>query len=114
MVGLIVLKERAVHVSLKECGLRSIWIWLDAVCGDDADYLKVFFSWLGFDLNADNEKERNIIRFLTIISESAYYKLIDNEVGVVFNLESVYKAVLSHTDAVVSLVTRRQRALCVF
>lgn len=73
---------------------------LDAVCGDDADYLKVFFSWLGFDLNADNEKERNIIRFLTIISESAYYKLIDNEVGVVFNLESVYKAVLSHTDAV--------------
>ena len=73
---------------------------LDAVCGDDADYLKVFFSWLGFDLNADNEKESNIIRFLTIISESAYYKLIDNEVGVVFNLESVYKAVLSHTDAV--------------
>ncbi|MCF2619697.1 AAA family ATPase [Oscillibacter valericigenes] len=73
---------------------------LDAVCGDDADYLKVFFSWLGFDLNADNEKERNIIRFLTIISESAYYKLIDNEAGVVFNLESVYKAVLSHTDAV--------------
>lgn len=61
---------------------------------------KSFFSWLGFDLNADNEKERNIIRFLTIISESAYYKLIDNEVGVVFNLESVYKAVLSHTDAV--------------
>lgn len=73
---------------------------LDAVCGDDADYLKVFFSWLGFDLNADNEKERNIIRFLTIISESAYYKLIDNEADVVFNLESVYKAVLSHTDAV--------------
>ena len=73
---------------------------LDAVCGDDADYIKIFFSWLGFDLNADNEKERNIIRFLTIISESAYYKLIDNEVGVVFNLESVYKAVLSHTDAV--------------
>ena len=73
---------------------------LDAVCGDDADYLKVFFSWLGFDLNADNEKERNIIRFLTIISESAYYKLIDNDADVVFNLESVYKAVLSHTDAV--------------
>ena len=73
---------------------------LDAVCGDDADYLKVFFSWLGFDLNADSKKERNIIRFLTIISESAYYKLIDNEAGVVFNLESVYKAVLSHTDAV--------------
>ena len=84
---------------------KKVWFTLnmdllDAVCGDDADYLKVFFSWLGFDLNADNEKERNIIRFLTIISESAYYKLIDNEANVVFNLESVYKAVLSHTDAV--------------
>lgn len=84
---------------------KKVWFTLnmdllDAVCGDDADYLKVFFSWLGFDLNADNEKERNIIRFLTIISESAYYKLIDNDADVVFNLESVYKAVLSHTDAV--------------
>lgn len=84
---------------------KKVWFTLnmdllDAVCGDDADYIKIFFSWLGFDLNADNEKESNIIRFLTIISESAYYKLIDNEVNVVFNLESVYKAVLSHTDAV--------------
>ena len=84
---------------------KKVWFTLnmdllDAVCGDDADYIKIFFSWLGFDLNADNEKESNIIRFLTIISESAYYKLIDNETNVVFNLESVYKAILSHTDAV--------------
>lgn len=84
---------------------KKVWFTLnmdllDAVCGDDADYIKIFFSWLGFDLNADNEKESIIIRFLTIISESAYYKLIDNEANVVFNLESVYKAVLSHTDAV--------------
>ena len=84
---------------------KKVWFTLnmdllDAVCGDDADYITIFFSWLGFDLNADNEKESNIIRFLTIISESAYYKLIDNEANVVFNLESVYKAVLSHTDAV--------------
>ena len=84
---------------------KKVWFTLnmdllDAVCGDDADYIKIFFSWLGFDLNADNEKESSIIRFLTIISESAYYKLIDNEANVVFNLESVYKAVLSHTDAV--------------
>lgn len=73
---------------------------LDAVCGDDVDYVKVFFSWLGFDLNTDVEKEKNVIRFLTAISESAYYKLIDNETDVVFNLESVYKAVLSQMDAV--------------
>lgn len=84
---------------------KKVWFTLnmdllDTVCGNDTDYIKVFFSWLGFDLNADNEKESNIIRFLTIISESAYYKLVNNEADVVFNLESVYKAVLSHTDAV--------------
>lgn len=84
---------------------KKVWFTLnmdllDAVCGDDIDYGKVFFSWLGFDLDADVEKEKNIVRFLTAISESAYYKLIDNETDVVFNLESVYKAVLSQEDAV--------------
>lgn len=73
---------------------------LDAVCGDDTDYIKVFFSWLGFILDTDAEKEKNIIRCLTAISESAYYKLTDNATDVVFNMESVYKAVLSHTDSV--------------
>jgi len=73
---------------------------LDAVCCNDVEYSKIFFSWIGFDVVADPEKEQNIIRFLTAISESAYYKLIDNETDVVFNLESVYKAVLSHTEPV--------------
>lgn len=84
---------------------KKVWFTLnmdllDAVCGDDTDYIKIFFSWLGFELNTDNDKENNIIRFLTIISESAYYKLIDSDTDVVFNLESVYKAVLTHDDTV--------------
>lgn len=73
---------------------------LNAVCGDDTDYDKVFFSWLGFDIDANADKENNIVHFLTAISESAYYKLVDNETDIVFNLESVYKAVLSQTDVV--------------
>lgn len=84
---------------------KKIWFslnmdLLDAVCGDDSDYAKVFFAWLGFNLNIDAEKEKNIVRFLTAISESAYYKLVDNNTDVVFNLESVYKTILSHEDAV--------------
>lgn len=84
---------------------KKVWFTLnmdllDAVCGNDSDYDRVFFAWLGFNLNIDVEKEKNIIRFLTVISESAYYKLIDKETDVVFNLESVYKAVLSDKDAV--------------
>ena len=84
---------------------KKVWFTLnmdllDTVCGNDDDYIKIFFSWIGFDLNIVTEKEKSIIRFLTIISESAYYKLIDGEKDIVFNLESVYKAVLTHTDAV--------------
>ena len=84
---------------------KKVWFTLnmdllDAVCGSDADYDNVFFSWLGFNLDINAEKEKNLIRFLTAVSESAYFKLIDNETDVVFNLESVYKAVLSQEDAV--------------
>lgn len=73
---------------------------LDAVCGNNSEYNKVFFSWLGFDLETNAEAEKNIIRFLTAISESAYYKLTDNETDVVFNLESVYNSVLSHEEPI--------------
>lgn len=84
---------------------KKVWFTLnmdllDAVCGDDPDYDKVFFLWLGFDMNADIAKEKNIIRFLTAISESAYYKLTDGETDIVFNMESVYNAILSQEDAV--------------
>lgn len=84
---------------------KKVWFTLnmdllDVVCGDDTDYDKVLFSWLGFDLGVNVEKEKNLIRFLTAISETAYYKLVDNETDVVFNLESVYKAVLSQMDPV--------------
>ena len=84
---------------------KKVWFTLnmdllDAVCGDDAEYLKVLFAWLGFDLNVDSETENTIIRFLTAISETAYYKLVDGESDVVFNLETVYKAVLSNTEPV--------------
>ena len=84
---------------------KKVWFTLnmdllDVVCGDDTDYDKVLFSWIGFDLGVNAEKEKNLIRFLTAISETAYYKLVDNETDVVFNLESVYKAVLSQMEPV--------------
>ncbi len=73
---------------------------LDFVCGSDADYEKIFFSWLGFRFDVNTEKEQIIIDFFTAISEGAYYKLIDGESDVIFNMESVYRAVLSQTDDV--------------
>jgi len=58
---------------------KKVWFTLnmdllDAVCGSDVDYDNVFFSWLGFNLDINAEKEKNLIRFLTAVSESAYFK----------------------------------------
>lgn len=72
----------------------------DAICRNDQDYDQILFAWLGFDLQKNAEKEENLVRFLTVISESAYFKLDDNNTDVVFNLESIYDAILSGNDAV--------------
>lgn len=73
---------------------------LNAICGDDANYDYVLYSWLGFDLPQNTQAENKLIQFLTVISESAYFKLDDNNSDVVFNLESIYDAVLSANEAV--------------
>lgn len=84
---------------------KKVWFTLnmdllDTICREDPDYDKILFSWLGFAISAEKEKEKNLIRFLTAISETAYFKLIDDETDVVFNLESLYNAVLAHNEPV--------------
>lgn len=73
---------------------------LDAVCASDTAYESILFSWLGFNTPADTEKEKVLVRTLTVFTESAYFKLSDNGDDIIFNLESVYKAVLSHDEAI--------------
>lgn len=73
---------------------------IDAVCGSDADYKTILLSWLGFDLNTDANKENNLIRTLTIMAESAYFKLFDRGTDVIFNLESLYSTVLENAEPI--------------
>lgn len=84
---------------------KKVWFTLnldllDAMCDNDPDYDSILFSWLGIQLDVNNEKENNLIRFLTAISETAYYKLNDHGTDVIFNLESVYKAILSNDEPI--------------
>lgn len=84
---------------------KKIWFTtnmdlFDAICTSDTAYESVLFSWLGFNTQVDAEKEKVLIHALTVFSESAYFKLSDNGTDVIFNLESVYKAVLSHDEAI--------------
>lgn len=84
---------------------KKIWFTtnmdlFDAICTSDTAYESVLFSWLGFNTQINADKEKVLIHALTVFSESAYFKLSDNGTDVVFNLESVYKAVLSHDEAI--------------
>ncbi len=84
---------------------KKVWFTLnmdlfDTMCGNDSDYEAILFSWLGLNLTVNNEKEQNLIRFLTVISETSYYKLSDNGQDIIFNLESVYDTLLSQNESV--------------
>lgn len=74
---------------------------LDSVmCSNRDAYEKTLFSWLGLDMTADPQSENDLIRFLTVISEGAFYKLVDGETDVIFNMESLYATILSHDEPV--------------
>lgn len=73
---------------------------MDLVCGSDISFDKVLFSWLGFETPNNTDAEKRLVCFLTTISENALFKLIDNENEVIFNLESVYSALLGGEESV--------------
>lgn len=74
---------------------------LDSVmCSNRDAYEKTLFSWLGLEMTVDTQSEKDLIRFLTVISEGAFYKLVDGGTDVIFNMESLYATILSHDEPV--------------
>lgn len=73
---------------------------IDLVLGDDSEYDRILFSWLGFSVSGDPAKETRLIKCLTNFSESAFYKLTDGENDVIFNFESLYSTILGSQEAV--------------
>ena len=72
----------------------------DIAFKNDTSIDKVLYNWLGINVDFEHETEESFIRFLTFLSESAYYKLKDEDNDVIFNLESLYSTILSNETAV--------------
>lgn len=70
------------------------------ICFHRDSYLCTLFAWLGVPVQGDPQAEAELIRFLTVISEGAYYKLIDGGNDVIFNTESLYATILAHDEPV--------------
>jgi len=68
----------------------------DMICQQNKDaYILTLFNWLGLNVAKDDVSETNIIRFLTISAENAFFKLINGSKEIVFNLESLYDVLLT-------------------
>lgn len=84
---------------------KTIWFTaymdlFDVAFGTSNEATAVLYNWFGIGNSYSEEVENSIIRLLTVLSESAFYKLKDGNNDVVFNLESVYSAILSNNTAI--------------
>ncbi|MBJ8129373.1 MULTISPECIES: AAA family ATPase [Bacillus cereus group] len=71
------------------------------VIGDDRDeYYKVLLSWIGLTVEKEKKYEDRLISILSILSEGAIYKLVDGENDIIFNQNSIYKALIDTKSSV--------------
>ena len=72
-------------------------------------YLGVLLYWLGIDKDysqQDNyakrlkQAEKNLIELITVLSESAIFKLVDNNKDIIFNLDSIYSKILDTNGSI--------------
>jgi MoxR-like ATPase len=67
---------------------------------DDAQYSKVLLSWIGLNVEAQNEFNNTLLHLLNYLSEDAVYKLADDERDIVFNMNSVYTKLIDGQEGV--------------
>ena len=63
-------------------------------------YIRVLMSWVGFNINTDSECELQLMHILTALSEGAVFKLVDGNIDVIFNQNSLYRKVLETQETV--------------
>lgn len=64
------------------------------------EYYKVLLSWLGVNIKVEKIYEDILIRLFSIFSEDAIFKLVDKDIDVIFNLNSIYLKLLEENQPV--------------
>lgn len=67
---------------------------------NEQNYLRVLLSWIGFDIFVTPGFDKTLTYLLSVLSETAVFKLSDGEQDVVFNQSSIYRKLLETSDAV--------------
>ena len=69
---------------------------------DSNDSIRVLLSWLGFEIPFSAVIERMLEQLLTVLSETAVFKLLDGKRDVIFNQNSIYLKLLKKNSVEVS------------
>ena len=75
----------------KKISFTSNFDYLTLIFADDLSSLnRVLLNWLGYEVSDSSDTEEKLINFLTLISEKAIYKLVNNGDDVYFNNMAIY------------------------
>lgn len=55
-------------------------------------YINVILKWIGLNIQANEDDEKNLLNVLNVLSEGALFKLTDGNRDVIFNQNSIYKS----------------------
>lgn len=70
------------------------------IASNESAYIRVLMSWIGFDITVDPDCDRILSYLFTALSETAIFKLTDEDKDVVFNQNSVYRKLLETDQSV--------------
>ena len=63
-------------------------------------YLRILMSWIGFNMNVDNDLENHLFHLFAALSEGAVFKLADGDKDIIFNQDSLYIKLIETQDAI--------------
>ncbi|EAA0054515.1 AAA domain-containing protein [Listeria monocytogenes] len=67
---------------------------------DEDGYYRVLVKWLGLPVPIDEQLEQTLISTLSIFSEGAVFKLVDNGNDLIFNQEGIYDSLVDSSEEV--------------
>lgn len=63
-------------------------------------YINVILKWIGLNIQANEDDEKNLLNVLNVLAEGALFKLTDGNRDVIFNQNSIYKSLTDSNNSV--------------